>query len=672
METVEGLLIFIIAIVIASLIHSLFIQKVPLAFIQIFIGILIFILPIPVRFDFNTEVFMLLLIAPLLFVDGVTVSREDLGRYIKPIMLMALGLVFFTVIGVGFIIHGIWSDLPLAACFAIAAVLCPTDAVAVSTITKGKLLPKGSMTILEGESLFNDAAGIISFNIAILALMTGDFSLSNAVSQFLISAIGGLFVGSIIGVAFVRLRISLLLKGIENNNIFVFIQLLTPFVTFAIAEMFHASGIIAAVVAGLVHGFERDRIAQFSAQLQLGYTQTWNLLSYLLNGFVFVLLGYIVSETIQNIIASEPQNLAFLLAITLIIALLIYGFRFLWVYLFHPLFYSKHKNSQNKQHTNRGMYSLIMTLCGVHGTISLAIALTLPSTIDGQAFSFRDDLLFIASVMIIISLIIAQVLLPVFTTDKKENKVIGLNFIETRILILERTIDYLNNQSTPRTSYQYGSVIKSYHDRIKFMKYSKQNTENPRELNRLRHIAFETEMDTLNQLFKDNKLSQNEFDDYCTYTDHRQRYHRAPLFKRMLMWFKLATVRKQFTDQSKNKRNLNRGEISEKTANVMRIIYYNVTKRLSKEMTNDNELEVMQVFDSYLMRNDSLALANPDLINYKDHNHVSVYRIKLTALNEQRNVLNQLIESGEVSENIALQVSKSINYDEMMVLDKLI
>lgn len=83
------------------------------------------------------------------------------------------------------------------------------------------------------------------------------------------------------------------------------------------------------------------------------------------------------------------------------------------------------------------------------------------------------------------------------------------------------------------------------------MKYSKQNTENPEELNRLRHIAFETEMDTLNQLIKDNKLSQNEFDDYCTYTDHRQRYHHAPLFKRMLMRFKLATVRKQFTDQSK-------------------------------------------------------------------------------------------------------------------------
>lgn len=89
-------------------------------------------------------------------------------------------------------------------------------------------------------------------------------------------------------------------------------------------------------------------------------------------------------------------------------------------------------------------------------------------------------------------------------------------------------------------------------------------------------------------------------------------------------------------------------------------------------MTNDNELEVMQVCDSYLIRNDNLTLANSNLINYKDHNHITVYRIKLTALNEQRNILNQLIESGKISWNIALQVSKSINYDEMMVLDKLI
>src|SRR5699024_4059278 len=124
--------------------------------------------------------------APLLFVEGVKVSRVHLRRYIKPVLMMALGLVVTTVIVVGLFVHWIWPELPLAAAFALAAILCPTDAVAVLAITNGKILPKGSMTILEGESLLNDAAGIISFKIAVAALFKGGFSLMNAVVHFLI------------------------------------------------------------------------------------------------------------------------------------------------------------------------------------------------------------------------------------------------------------------------------------------------------------------------------------------------------------------------------------------------------------------------------------------------------------------------------------------------------
>ncbi|MQS23139.1 sodium:proton antiporter, partial [Escherichia coli] len=170
---------------------------------------------------------------------------------IKPVMMMALGLVITTVIGVGLFIHWIWPDLPIGAAFAIAAILCPTDAVAVQAITKGKVLPKGAMTILEGESLLNDAAGIISFKIAVGVLVTGAFSLVDAVQLFLIASIGGAVVGLLIGMALVRFRLTLMRRGYENINMFTIIQLLTPFVTYLIAELFHASGIIAAVVAGL-------------------------------------------------------------------------------------------------------------------------------------------------------------------------------------------------------------------------------------------------------------------------------------------------------------------------------------------------------------------------------------------------------------------------------------
>ena len=186
----------------------------------------------------------------------------------------------------------IWPDLPIGAAFAIAAILCPTDAVAVQAITKGKVLPKGAMTILEGESLLNDAAGIISFKIAVGVLVTGAFSLVDAVQLFLVASLGGAVVGLLIGMALVRFRLTLMRRGYENINMFTIIQLLTPFVTYLIAELFHASGIIAAVVAGLVHGFERDRIMQVRTQLQMSYNHTWNILGYVLNGFVFSILGF--------------------------------------------------------------------------------------------------------------------------------------------------------------------------------------------------------------------------------------------------------------------------------------------------------------------------------------------------------------------------------------------
>ena len=236
MELLEAFIIFIIAVVISSIIHNRF-PKIPTAFIQIALGVAIFTLPIPIHFDFDSEVFMMAVIAPLLFVEGTHVSRTKLLEYKKPIILMAMALVFTTVIGVGFFIHWIWPNLPMPAAFAIAAILCPTDAVAVSAITKGKVLPKGSMSILEGESLLNDAAGIISFKIAVTALVTGAFSAVNAIEQFIVSTIIGILIGIIVGSVVVRLRIYLTAnKGMKDNNTLTFIQLLTPFAVYFIAE----------------------------------------------------------------------------------------------------------------------------------------------------------------------------------------------------------------------------------------------------------------------------------------------------------------------------------------------------------------------------------------------------------------------------------------------------
>ena len=533
MEIFETLLIFVALVIVSSFVHT-FIPKVPLAFIQIFLGMILYLTPIPVEFNFDSELFMVTLIAPLLFVEGVNVSRVHLRKYIKPVMMMALGLVITTVIGVGLFIHWIWPELPIGAAFAIAAILCPTDAVAVQAITKGKVLPKGSMTILEGESLLNDAAGIISFKIAVGVLITGTFSIFDAIQQFLIASIGGAIVGLIIGMALVRFRLTLMRRGIENINMFTFIQLLTPFVTYLIAELFHASGIIAAVVAGLVHGFERDRIAQTRTQLQMSYNHTWSILGYVLNGFVFSILGFLVPEVIVKIIKTEPHNLLFLIVITLLVALAVYLFRFVWVYVLYPYFYLSvspfqkmiSKNDEDKvteSKPKRSLYALIMTLCGVHGTISLAIALTLPYLLaNHETFAYRNDLLFIASGMVILSLIIAQVILPLVTPDSPEVKIGNMSFKEARIYILEHVIDYLNQKSTFETSYRYGNVIKDYHDKLTFLKTVEKEDENSKELERLQKIAFNVETKTLEKLVDDGEITESVLENYMRYAERTE------------------------------------------------------------------------------------------------------------------------------------------------------
>ncbi len=678
MEIFETLLIFVALVIVSSFVHT-FIPKVPLAFIQIFLGMILYLTPIPVEFNFDSELFMVTLIAPLLFVEGVNVSRVHLRKYIKPVMMMALGLVITTVIGVGLFIHWIWPELPIGAAFAIAAILCPTDAVAVQAITKGKVLPKGSMTILEGESLLNDAAGIISFKIAVGVLITGTFSIFDAIQQFLIASIGGAIVGLIIGMALVRFRLTLMRRGIENINMFTFIQLLTPFVTYLIAELFHASGIIAAVVAGLVQGFERDRIAQTRTQLQMSYNHTWSILGYVLNGFVFSILGFLVPEVIVKIIKTEPHNLLFLIVITLLVALAVYLFRFVWVYVLYPYFYLSvspfqkmiSKNDEDKvteSKPKRSLYALIMTLCGVHGTISLAIALTLPYLLaNHETFAYRNDLLFIASGMVILSLIIAQVILPLVTPDSPEVKIGNMSFKEARIYILEHVIDYLNQKSTFETSYRYGNVIKDYHDKLTFLKTVEKEDENSKELERLQKIAFNVETKTLEKLVDDGEITESVLENYMRYAERTEVYKQASLLRRIIVGLRGMLLKRRVKTKINSASSLSVTDNLLELGKINKLVHYNVVSRLAKEATTDNKLEVGMICDGYLMRIDNLTPNNFFNSRHED----TLTKIKLNALREQRRILRELIENDEITEGTALKLRESINYDEMVIVDSM-
>ncbi|MDU5911687.1 MAG: sodium:proton antiporter, partial [Staphylococcus epidermidis] len=491
--------------------------------------------------------------------------------------------------------------------------------------------------------------------------------------------IGGAIVGLLIGMALVRFRLTLMRRGIENINMFTFIQLLTPFVTYLIAELFHASGIIAAVVAGLVHGFERDRIAQTRTQLQMSYNHTWSILGYVLNGFVFSILGFLVPEVIVKIIKTEPHNLLFLIVITLLVALAVYLFRFVWVYVLYPYFYLSvspfqkmiSKNDEDKvteSKPKRSLYALIMTLCGVHGTISLAIALTLPYLLaNHETFAYRNDLLFIASGMVILSLIIAQVILPLVTPDSPKVKIGNMSFKEARIYILEHVIDYLNQKSTFETSYRYGNVIKDYHDKLTFLKTVEKEDENSKELERLQKIAFNVETKTLEKLVDDGEITESVLENYMRYAERTEVYKQASLLRRIIVGLRGMLLKRRVKTKINSASSLSVTDNLLELGKINKLVHYNVVSRLAKEATTDNKLEVGMICDGYLMRIDNLTPNNFFNSRHED----TLTKIKLNALREQRRILRELIENDEITEGTALKLRESINYDEMVIVDSM-
>lgn len=686
MELLEALLIFILAVIISSIINNRF-PNIPTAFIQIGLGVGVFFLPIDLYFEFNSELFMIAVIAPLLFVEGTHVSRSNLLAYRKPILLMSMALVFTTVIGVGYFVHWIWPELPMPAAFAIAAILCPTDAVAVSAITRGKLLPKGSMSILEGESLLNDAAGIISFKIAVTALVTGAFSAVHAIEQFVISTIIGVLIGAIVGTIIVRIRIDLTAnKGLKDNNTLTFIQLLTPFAVYFLAEHFHASGIIAVVVAGLIHGWERDRLIKAQTELQMNYHQIWSTLSYALNGFVFVVLGYLVPTVIIDIFQTEPDNLIFLITTTLLIALAIYICRFVWVYFWYKDFYYP-KNIQSylnddtfETPPSRLRYAFIMTMCGIHGTISLSMALTLPYVItQGDAFLYRNDLLFIASLMVLLSLILAQVVLPLITPTAKTSSTKGMTYQSAKIFIVQQVIAHLKSESKVDSNADFRPVLNQYYGELLFLLNSEPNNKNTKELKRLEEIAHTVETETLERLIESDKATYQDINNYRNVVELSETHRNASFRDKAINYIKMFVIRlkaiKHFKSEDKETKMQEYANSFKDVQKIMRIVNHHVTLRMKEEQNSTNVLEVSLVINQYY--NISRILKWQEQRRKQDGNHLhqvvsqeSFTNHKLQALYMQRHYLDELIKHNKINNTVAGQIRENINYNEIVLAQK--
>ncbi|MGX7111956.1 cation:proton antiporter [Gemella cuniculi] len=475
MEILYTLSIFIILVIAGSFLNR-YIPKVPAALFQVMLGFLITYLPISLHFEFETETFMILVIAPLLFTDAYKAFRSELWLYKRPIIYMAIGLVIATVFIVGPFINFIIPSIPLGAAFALAAILSPTDAVAVKSITANMKLPKGLMSILEGESLLNDAAGLVSFRIALAAIIIGTFSLKSASQEFLIAALGGMVLGLILGVLAVTIKY--INRDFLNSepNIPVLIQLMVPIIVYFIAEEFHFSGIVAVVFSAIMFNLERSLFQKDSLDNQsvvsINFNQ--NTVSYILNGFVFVFLGYLLPDIFRNMVKFPDLDVSTGLIYVVLITLALAIVRFTFVYIFYVSFQTHSFNTSSKVleflktrqlnvgNYSRFEYSLIASLCGIHGTITIATALMIPLTLNGEDFPLRDPILFIGSGVVLLSMILGTVFLPLTIKSEKNEVLIEEASIRSKILheVIKILTEKYSNLETTSEKMGYAIAIK--------------------------------------------------------------------------------------------------------------------------------------------------------------------------------------------------------------------
>ena len=483
LETFEFVLIVLTCVAASSVIDKFVNVSIPV--IQVVIGLLVaLVLPSVQEIHLESELFMLLFIAPLLFNETRETNIRALILNLNSILSLAIALVVVSVLSVGYALHLMVPSIPLAAAFALASALGPTDAATVTALKSNIHLTHRQQTLLSGESLINDASGVVAFQFSVAAAVTGTFSLIDAAGSFTVLFVGGVVMGIVTGFAFSAINAMLGRLGYEDTVANVLYEVLTPFLVYLLAETFHVSGVLAVVAAGLVIALPRGQNNKtLLARQKLVSDSTWKVISFLINGTIFVFLG------IQLPLAVLPGtngglNILQILGIVVAITLFMHGVRFAWLYVLETrklhkgchLCTGKDDESDsedaNGEKPDKQLAActpkpisitsaeliknvLVTTIAGAKGAVTLSIILTLPLvTQSGAAFPQRDLLITIAAGVILATLLLADNLLPVLSKSPEADSDLPERLHKGEIAVLEATLAELRSmlQSENATS----------------------------------------------------------------------------------------------------------------------------------------------------------------------------------------------------------------------------
>ncbi|MCU0073683.1 Na+/H+ antiporter [Pseudomonas koreensis] len=412
MQTAYTVLILLMLVSVSRLVGRVI--PLPLPLVQIAAGALLAWPTLGLHVALDPELFLFLFLPPLLFSDGWRMPKRELWRLRGPVLTLAVGLVLFTVVGAGYFIHWLLPTIPLPVAFALAAVLSPTDAVAVSAISQNRL-PTPLMHMLQGEALMNDASGLVTFKFALVAAVTGAFSLANASLTFVLVAVGGLAVGVALSWLVGRLRAWMIARGWDDPATHVVFMLLLPFAAYVLAERLGASGILSAVAAGMMQSWLDLLPRQTSTRLL--NRSVWSLLEFAFNGLIFLLLGLQLPDIIKAVVSHETSlwpTLFYRCLDVVAIFLALVLLRFIWVQSIWRLSVLlrrlRGKGDLTQVPTARSCW--LLTVGGVRGAVTLAGVMSVPMLMAGEAFPERDLMIFIAAGVILLSLVAACIALP--------------------------------------------------------------------------------------------------------------------------------------------------------------------------------------------------------------------------------------------------------------------
>lgn len=417
MEIFFTILIMILLVSLSGVAARMIPFQFPLPLVQIIIGALLAWPSIGLHVDFDPELFLVLFIPPLLFADGLKTPTSEFLHHGREIIGLALVLVLITVLGIGYLIYWTVPGIPLIPAFALAAVLSPTDAVALSGIVGKGRISKRIMSIVQGEALMNDASGLVSLKFAIaVAMGTMVFTWSGASIEFLKVAIGGLLAGVVLCWLYGRsLRLLSRWSGDDPATQTVLLMLL-PFASYLIAEHLGVSGILAAVAAGMTIN-RSGIIRQAPLTMRLRANSVWQMLDFVFNGMVFLLLGLQLPGIFEQTIAGASSDQSVDIWMLTVDVILIYSalmlVRFSWLWLMQRL----SRRFLKKSPLEFSHYSLrellIATFAGVRGAVTLAGVLSIPLFLSsGEDFPARYQLVFLATGVILFSLVVGVVVLP--------------------------------------------------------------------------------------------------------------------------------------------------------------------------------------------------------------------------------------------------------------------